>query len=138
MRGLERAALLRSVWVWCNTARNEAQILQGEVENSRTWAVDAMSVRREGGDGRYPVKRESGRGDFLRKSWSGTCCWCVIDVVCWCGGFGAFIGALRFSEVHNGLLGDGNQITRGDQCLCVYGSRWQHHVLKGSAELLGL
>lgn len=47
-----------------------------------------------------------------------TCCWGVIDVVRLCGGFRAFSsGVLWIYEVHKGLLGDRNQITRGDQSL---------------------
>lgn len=99
--------------------------------------MDAMPLRREGRERRYPVEREPGGGDFLRKRMSGTCSWGVIDVVCWCGGSGAFSsGVLWISEVHDRLLGDRNQKTCGDQSLCMYGSRGQHHVL--NAELLGL
>ncbi len=47
-----------------------------------------------------------------------TCSWGVIDIVRWCGGFGAFSsGALWLSEIHNGLLGDRDQITCRDQSL---------------------
>lgn len=58
--------------VWCGGAGDKAQVLQCEVENSRTGAVDAMAVRRKGGHVRYPVEREPGGGNFLRKMGSGT------------------------------------------------------------------
>lgn len=67
----KRAGLLRSA-VWCAGAGDKAQVLQGEVENGRTGAVDAMPLRREGRDRRYPVERQPGGGDFLRKWMSGT------------------------------------------------------------------
>lgn len=69
--GRWKCAGLRS-GVWCGGAGDEAQILQCEVKNSRTGAVDAMAMRREGGHVRYPVEWEPGGGDFLRKRGSGT------------------------------------------------------------------
>lgn len=46
----KRAGLLRS-GVWCGAAGDKAQVLQGEVENGRTGAVDVTPLRRE----MYPV-----------------------------------------------------------------------------------